>query len=1056
MVGLFPVLALFFWMASSSIQAESISKDDRFGFVGTGGKAFAAKYKLGSYTLEGNYNSSTGSIFSSVNPAMDPDSGYSVVREVAKLNVRIDALGETNAQFQEKLRQYTLDLATWYSIPPGSRPAKPAFPWYHPNANAIIQAESLQIVTTIKREKARNPQVTGTIWEIGNEPNFFPAITPEEYAAIFEAYSRVIKKEDPEAEVAMGSLFLPEFSSDLKLKISEDLESRIRVELQKEGVYDGFVSAGFFAPLVKDVQDALFSQMLTLSSREYVRKVLDATTSRPDIITVHIYPYDDRAPSLDSAAYKFILDTTLAGLATVMSAKGFSVPIWVTEYGNIQPLLSETGVAQQTALFTHLFENNSSIKKWFYYKATGLDTQLPFITSGPIPLTRLAIDSAFSPLDGNFPCGKLNANGKEYYRLSHGGENCFEHIRFSKNGSSHLESDSILKIKVELDIPSDHIISVNIFPKAGSAIGTDYSLPTNSVTFGIGETTKEFDVQLLNDSIKAETETVTLVLRDPLDAGLSLDSTYLLTIVNDDNGPPVINKSQLKPAVLNLPGSVLSKTQPLLWDWVNGFSDPDFQEDSSYARIELRLDSSSVTPLLTLDSIKLKSVLIQPPSTTSSVWVRLKIWDVHGKESPWSETVKLVWQATPIDYLSFAKVGSSDSENISSITIAVQLNSPADHILSVGINTKGGSATLSDYVFSDTTLTFAIGETSKEIEVKLLNDSIKEAIETLTLVLRNPIASSLSMDSTFILTILDDDNGPPIINSASLKKVIIAEGDSILVHVDASDPESDSLTYLWTRLKGDTLSQKSEFLFRPRYLDAGVDTFRIVVKDRKGGVAFAFLPVLISNTALKPKVLNVVGSVLTPSNTVLWGWENGLPDPDFNQDSILAVFELRLDSVILSPFLKIDSVRTKSITLMPAPKTEFAWARLKIYDRQGRETLWSESVKFIWQGAPVGNSMSSLIPENFSVQLLGSKSNGFFLKMGLPKSEIVEIEILDARGSLIGKKFQSKLSSGLHRIALPRLGGEGKAGGLSYKGMYLIRVIAGEWTKTISFAGMPL
>ena len=51
--------------------------DPRFGFVGTGGKAFAQKFAVSYYTLEGNYPVS-GTIFSSVDTANDPPVGQSV------------------------------------------------------------------------------------------------------------------------------------------------------------------------------------------------------------------------------------------------------------------------------------------------------------------------------------------------------------------------------------------------------------------------------------------------------------------------------------------------------------------------------------------------------------------------------------------------------------------------------------------------------------------------------------------------------------------------------------------------------------------------------------------------------------------------------------------------------------------------------------------------------------------------------------------------------------------------------------------------------------------
>lgn len=417
-------------ISALAVQALPAPADTRFGLVGTGGGAFAAKFGIRYYTLEGNYTEGKGSVFSSVDPANDPAAGFSVVREAAKLNVRTDALGQTNAQFQAKLNQYAKDLAVWYLKPSFLRGAKPAFAWYSPDAAALVQAESLQIVETIRREKARSPAIGGTVWEIGNEPNLFPAITPAEYAAIFAGYARVIKGEDASAQVAMGSLFLPEPSQDLKARFGEELESRMRAELQAAGYYNTLNSSGVFPNLVNDVRNTLLSRMLALPAREYLRQTLAALpagTPRPDILSLHAYPYDDRAPFLDSAALEGVLDTTFAGIRAMAGNLGVTAPLWITEFGNIEQGLDENQVADRMRRLIGAFSSfspDSAVAKWFHYKATGNDDQFALFSSGPAPLTRLAVDAAFSPASGDFPCGKLNAVGRGYWRASHGGEEC--------------------------------------------------------------------------------------------------------------------------------------------------------------------------------------------------------------------------------------------------------------------------------------------------------------------------------------------------------------------------------------------------------------------------------------------------------------------------------------------------------------------------------------------------------------------------------------------------------------------------------------------------------
>ena len=229
--------------------------DPRFGFVGTGGKAFSEKFGIPYYTLEGNYPVS-GTLFSSVDPANDPPAGHKVVREVAKLNVRNDGLGLTSTQFQTNFQNYATSLATWYLLHAGP---KPQFTWYSPNGAALAAAESLQIITTIRREKTLNPAVTGTVWEIGNEPNLFPALLPAAYADIFSRYYRIIKGEDSTAKVAFGAIFLRETAEDLKPRVQELLQQ----QLTNSGALT-LLGQARFDSLLTDVENTLFSRIFNL------------------------------------------------------------------------------------------------------------------------------------------------------------------------------------------------------------------------------------------------------------------------------------------------------------------------------------------------------------------------------------------------------------------------------------------------------------------------------------------------------------------------------------------------------------------------------------------------------------------------------------------------------------------------------------------------------------------------------------------------------------------------------------------------------------------------
>jgi hypothetical protein len=81
----------------------------------------------------------------------------------------------------------------------------------------------------------------------------------------------------------------------------------------------------------------------------------------------------------------------------------------------------------------------------------------------------------------------------------------------------------------------------------------------------------------------------------------------------------------------------------------------------------------------------------------------------------------------------------------------------------------------SDYTHVSGTLSFAEGETTKTFSLTILQDSLDELDETLTLALGNPTNGvQVSFGSQFELTIVDDDPSPTL----SIEDVVVVEGDS--------------------------------------------------------------------------------------------------------------------------------------------------------------------------------------------------------------------------------------------------------------------------------------
>jgi hypothetical protein len=102
----------------------------------------------------------------------------------------------------------------------------------------------------------------------------------------------------------------------------------------------------------------------------------------------------------------------------------------------------------------------------------------------------------------------------------------------------------------------------------------------------------------------------------------------------------------------------------------------------------------------------------------------------------------------------------------------VSLNSASDQTVTVDYATANGIATApADYTAASDTLTFAAGETTKQVEVSVIGDSLDEPGESFLVNLTNAANATLG-DNQGVGTIIDDDPTP----SLSIDDKTVAEG----------------------------------------------------------------------------------------------------------------------------------------------------------------------------------------------------------------------------------------------------------------------------------------
>jgi len=112
-------------------------------------------------------------------------------------------------------------------------------------------------------------------------------------------------------------------------------------------------------------------------------------------------------------------------------------------------------------------------------------------------------------------------------------------VYFYQAPYSEGENAGSATITVALSAPSFQNVLVSYATADGTATGGDYTTTSGTLTFTPGQTSKTFNIALLDDALSEPDETVNLSLSNPVNATLGDPYISTLTILNDDPLPIV-------------------------------------------------------------------------------------------------------------------------------------------------------------------------------------------------------------------------------------------------------------------------------------------------------------------------------------------------------------------------------------------------------------------------------------------------------------------------------------------------------------------------------------
>ena len=361
------------------------------------------------------------------------------------------------------------------------------------------------------------------------------------------------------------------------------------------------------------------------------------------------------------------------------------------------------------------------------------------------------------------------------------------------------EGDGRLAFPVTLSPASSREVSVRYAITPGTAQAADYAGPTSgAATFSPGQTAREIVLDLVDDAIAEEDETVTLALSEP-QGGTLADGVATGTIIDDDGTPAVAvgdataaeGDGSLAFAVTLSPAS--SREVAVDYEFAPGTA----TENADYAGPT----SGSVTfaPGETAKEIALE--LVDDEIAEEAETVTLALSDVRG--GTLADGVATGTITDDDDTPAVAVADATAAEGEGSLVFAVTLSPASSREVTVDYEFAPGTATENaDYAGPTSgAVTFAPGETEKEVALELVDDEVDEEDETVTLALSALRGAAILAEAAATGTIRDDDL-PRVTVAAEAGEV--AEGGDAAFVLTRAGATTEPLTVAFAVTGGDS------------------------------------------------------------------------------------------------------------------------------------------------------------------------------------------------------------------------------------------------------------
>ncbi|HEY2840404.1 MAG TPA: Calx-beta domain-containing protein [Pirellulales bacterium] len=359
--------------------------------------------------------------------------------------------------------------------------------------------------------------------------------------------------------------------------------------------------------------------------------------------------------------------------------------------------------------------------------------------------------------------------------------------------------DSKMTFTVNLTGAPSQTVTVDYGTVDGTAkAGSDYEAASGTLTFNAGETAKSFDVTIHGDDTFEQDEQFSVAFSNA--SGALAPAAVTGTILNDDTAPKIsVNDISVNEG----------NSDSTAGNFLVSLSNPSYQDvsvDYTFAPVTATagVDYQAVDGTVTIPAGQ-TSAPVNVSILGDTVFEGDETFTISLQNPQGGTLDKSTGTATIVDddaaptlAINSPAAVTEPTGSATTLEFTVTLTGDTSQQTTVQWSTADNTATAGqDYQAASGQLTFIPGETSKTIDVNILDDNLNEATESFFVNLSSPTGATVpAAGATGTGTILDDGDPAPTVSIAGPATVL--EGDSgntpYTYNVTLSGPSGQSVT----------------------------------------------------------------------------------------------------------------------------------------------------------------------------------------------------------------------------------------------------------------------